>query len=152
MTRNMDRTTPIGLYLSGVSYLDTARAAQLGSPLMSFSDPIEFLCAHGLELIFKAEISRNLAIDDVRKRYGHNLSKLRTALGSDFLNKFPIDSALENVINYLAVGHSGPNWRNRYLITGVRSALSLEDVLPSLSYFHTRDRRWLTSHFVRAIP
>ena len=152
MTRNMDRTTPIGLYCFGVSYLDTARAAQLARPTIRFNDPIEFLCAHGLELIFKAEVSRNLTIDDVRKRYGHDLLKLRKALGSDFLNKFPIDLALENVINYLAVGHSGPNWRNRYLVSGVRSALSLGVILPSLSYFHTRNRRWLTSHFVRAIP
>ena len=148
----MDRTTPIGLYCFGVSYLDTARAAQLASPTIAFDDPIEFLCAHGLELIFKAEISRNLAIDDVRKRYGHDLLKLRKALGSDFLNKFPIDPALEDVISYLAVGHSGPNWQNRYLVTGVRSALSLGVILPSLSYFHTTNRRWLTSHFVKAIP
>jgi hypothetical protein len=148
----MDRTTPIGLYCFGVSYLDTARAAHQANSSIPFSDPIEFLCAHGLELIFKAEVSRTLDLEIVRKRYGHNLLRLRSALGTEFLNAFPIDHDLENTIQYLAIGHSGPNYRNRYIETGVRSALLPDQILPTLSVFHTDKRQWLTSHFVKVVP
>lgn len=145
----MNRTTPLGLYCFGVSYLDTARAAKSANASIPFADPIEFLCAHGLELIFKAELARSKDMDIIRSRYGHNLLKLRAALGSDFLKKFPIDAGLENIIRYLAIGHSGPNWRNRYIETGTMRMIAPEQFLPCLDCYHTNDRRWLTDHFVK---
>ena len=147
----MDRTTPIGLYNFGVAYLDTARAALPSVDTICFYDPFDFLCAHGLELIFKAELARTMDINDVRRRYGHNLLKLKKKLGQGFLSKFPINAELENTIEFLSIGHSGPNYPNRYLVTGTKQVLLPNQYLPTLSNFNTDDRRWLTSHFVKAI-
>ncbi len=146
----IDRTSPIGLYNFGVSYLDTARLTLTALKQPMFNDPIEFLCAHGLELIFKAEICRTFDIEKMPKKYGHNLIKLRRALGEKFLSQFPINAECDNVINYLALGHTGPNWRNRYLITGHRKSLTPSQILRPLICFDTSQRKWLTSHFVRA--
>jgi hypothetical protein len=146
----IDRTSPIALYNFGVSYLDTARLASQSQNQPMFSDPIEFLCAHGLELIFKAELCRSSDIDTVRKKYGHDLIKLRKKLAADFLTKFPINNACDNVINYLAIGHSGPNWRNRYIFTGLKLHLTPSEILQQLTCFDTSQRSWLSNHFVKA--
>jgi hypothetical protein len=146
----IERTSPIALYNFGISYLDTARLAWQSQNQPMFSDPIEFLCAHGLELIFKAELCRSSDIVTVRRKYGHDIIKLRKKLGAEFLAKFPIDNACDNVINYLAIGHSGPNWRNRYIVTGARQHLSPSQILPPLAAFDTSNRHWLTGHFKKA--
>lgn len=117
-----------------------------------FDDPIEFLCAHGLELIFKADATRTDSVEAVRKKFGHNLIKLRHHLSPEFQAEFEIDEQTENVIRYLAVGHSGPNWRNRYIETGIRQALPVQQILLPLGRFNTEKRRWLISHFDKVVP
>jgi hypothetical protein len=145
----IDRTTPIGLYNFGVAYLDTARLAGAGNPQPMFSDPIEFLCAHGLELIFKADLARHMDVEKIKKDYGHNLIKLFNRLSSEFRSNFVITSEMENVIQYLRIGHSGPNWRNRYIETRVRPHLTPSQLLIPLKCFNTDaiHRKWLSNHF-----
>lgn len=112
-----------------------------------FDDPIEFLCAHGLELIFKADVTRTTSLDIARKKFGHDLVKLRRNLSTEFVAKFVIDDKIDNIIRYLAIGHSGPNWRNRYIETGFRKAIPVQQILLGLGQFNTDDRGWLISHF-----
>ena len=145
-----DRTTPIGLYNMGLAYLEAARAVSVSDNRIAFQDPLDFLCAHGLELIFKAEMLRTLSMNEVRNQFGHNLSVLKNKLGVDFTNKFPMTNELQNVINYLEIGHSGPDWTNRYIKTGVKIALSPEQILAALACFTTSSRTWLSNHFVKA--
>ena len=143
----MNRTSPIGLYNFGVSYIETARAAVLSDGSPRFTDPIEFLCAHGLELVFKGDLVRTRSLEDVKRKFGHDLLKLRRHLSAEFTTKFRIDDEMDNIINYLAIGHSGPNWRNRYLVTGFRTSLTPCQILSPLEKFNSKDRGWLLSHF-----
>lgn len=147
MTSAIDRTTPIGLYNFGVAYLDTARLALAGSPQPRFAAPIEFLCAHGLELIFKADLSRSMEVDDIRKTYGHNLVELRKGLSVDFVKHFNISCDIDRVIYYLAIGHCGPNWENRFIVTGVKQHIPLSEFITHLAVFDDNDRAWLSAHF-----
>ncbi len=140
----------MGLYNFGLSYLETARAASKVSSQFTFTDPIEFLCAHGLELIFKADLCRTRELETVRQKFGHSLPKLRDALSGEFVLQFPITSELGSVVDYLAIGHSGPNWRNRYIVTGVRQHLTPSQILSPLAVFDTNNRSWLTGHFKKA--
>lgn len=145
----MDRTTPLGLYNFGVAYLDTARAAFSSNKRIAFNDPLEFLAAHGLELILKAELARNMDIKRIRKSFGHDLQKLRKRVSQEFSNEFNLDEEFENVLNYLSVGHYGPNWRNRYIETGYKQAVPVEKILDGLDRFTTTNRRWIISHFLK---
>ncbi len=145
----IDRTTPLGLYNFGVAYLDTARVAFNSNKSVAFDDPLEFLAAHGLELILKAELARNMDMERIRKRFGHNLQKLRQRLSPEFSNEFKLDEEFDNVLNYLSIGHSGPNWRNRYIETGFKQAIPVDKILSGLDRFTTTNRRWITSHFLK---
>ena len=147
----IDRTTPLGLYMMGVAYLEAARAVSVSDNRKAFQDPFDFLCAHGLELIFKAEMARALSMKEVRTKFGHNLSDLKNELGVDFTNEFPMTIELQNVINYLEIGHSGPDWTNRYIKTGVKNKLLPEQILAQLACFTTSNRKWLAAHFVKAV-
>ncbi|WP_157035662.1 hypothetical protein [Sphingobium chungbukense] len=143
---------PIGFYNLGVGYLDVARAASKGGDVWLFHDPFEFLVAHGLELIFKADRRRELSVEHVRRQYGHSLPKLFDDLSADFKNKFQVGDDLKFLVNHLDLGHSGPNWRNRYLETGYRANVpSLPSMLEIVAPFTTIDRRWLSNHFVGQI-
>lgn len=112
---------------------------------------MEHLCAHGLELIFKADLRRSMSMDQIRKDYGHDLLKLRKNLSVEFTEHFSINDEVNNVINYLAIGHSG-HYHNRYLQTGVRQSLNMDQILSPLTNFNDQDRPWLLSHFVEANP
>jgi hypothetical protein len=145
---DQNQTDPIGLYNFGVSYLDTARAAVSSGWQLMFDDPIEFLCAQGLELIFKADATRTQSQEAVRKKFGHDLLALRENLTQEFLDAFEIDQQIDSVIQYLSIGHSGPNWRNRYLETGsYQGPLSVEQLLSPLDRFNTENRSWLIDHY-----
>ena len=141
---------PIGFYNLGVGYLDVARsAAKVGNHWM-FHDPFEFLIAHGLELIFKADRRRELSLESVRRQYGHSLPKLFNDLSGDFRENFQVGDDLKALVSHLDDGHSGPNWRNRYLETGYRANVpSLSSMLEIVAPFTIIDRRWLSNHFVR---
>jgi hypothetical protein len=143
---------PIGFYNLGVGYLDVARAAtEVGNRWM-FQDPFEFLIAHGLELIFKADRRRDLSVESVRRQYGHSLPRLFDDLSDDFRDKFQVGDELKTLVDHLDAGHSGPNWRNRYLETGYRADVpSLSSKLEIVAPFTIIDRRWLSNHFVGQI-
>ncbi|MBB5684547.1 hypothetical protein [Sphingobium boeckii] len=146
----MERSEPIGFYNFGVAYLDTARLASLHPTKPSFSDPMEFLISHGLELIFKADLRRKLSLEKVRNKFGHNLLKMSKNLSEPFLQHFEVDDMFRALVTYLSEGHSGPNWRNRYLETGFRAVqVSTEDMLQLVHRFNIDDRRWLLGHFAR---
>ena len=143
---------PIGFYNLGVGYLDVARAAAKVGDHWMFHDPFEFLVAHGLELIFKADRRRELDVESVRRQYGHSLPKLFDDLSADFQRKFQVGDDLKLLVNHLDVGHSGSNWRNRYLETGYRGNVpSLSSILETVAPFTIVDRRWLSKHFVGQI-
>ena len=141
--------TPIGLYNFGIGYLDTARAAEASGIKIPFGDPKEFLVAHSLELIFKADLRRSLTMDQIKRDYGHNLSKLRKRVSKEFAGHFHLDTEFDNLVLYLSEGHSGPNWRNRYLVTGYRAAiLPAPELIRIMGRFTTNDRKWLLAHFI----
>ena len=149
---NVEGSLPIGFYNLGVGYLDVARAAAKVGDHWMFHDPFEFLVAHGLELIFKADRRRELDIESVRRQYGHSLPKLFKDLSPDFLKKFQVGDELKLLVDHLDGGHSGPNWRNRYLETGYRANVPpLSSMLEIVAAFTIIDRSWLSNHFVRQI-
>ena len=151
MIDEITRTTPIGFYNYGVSYLDTARAALESGTSIRFSGPLEFLCAHGLELIFKADLIRTQSLDDVRKQYGHSLTELFSACSDTLKNHFQMDDAFEEIVEFLAYGHSQKPFENRYLRTGFRSIIEPAVILHHLNKLTTDDRQWLLRHFGDAI-
>ncbi|WIA56613.1 hypothetical protein N6H05_01945 [Sphingobium sp. WTD-1] len=147
-----ENSLPIGFYNLGVGYLDVARRAADSDDDWLFHDPFEFLIAHGLELIFKADRRRELPMEDVRRQYGHSLPNLFNDLSVDFRNKFEVGDELKFLVAHLDGGHSGPKWRNRYLETGYRENVpTLSSMLSIVSPFNLVDRRWLSNHFVGRI-
>ena len=151
MTGDINRTTPIGLYNFGVAYLDTARAAVSSEATINFHGPFEFLCAHGLELIFKADITRNIPLETVRVQYSHNLIKLFCGCSAELKQRFAITDAFREVLNFLAEGHSHQPFENRYLRTGYRQIIEPKVVLEHLAQLTTSDRQWVFAHFGGAI-
>jgi hypothetical protein len=140
---------PIGFYNLGVAFLNAARAAASAENVPHFDEPVQFLVAHGLELIFKADQRRTQSLETVRKKFGHDLLKLHAGLSEDFIQDFMLDSEFEMVVMGLSQGHSGPDWRNRYLQTGFRSELPAERLIAAVRAFTVEDRGWLISHFAR---
>lgn len=151
MTDTINRTTSIGLYSFGVAYLDTARAAVTSNARISFHAPVEFLCAHGLELIFKADLTRLRVLDDVRKQHGHDLSSLFAECSRELKHHFNMDQAFQEVVEYLAIGHSQLPFENRYLITGFRQVIEPAVMLTHFARLNPDNRQWLIQHFGGAI-
>ena len=139
--------TPIGLYNFGVSYLDTARSAMQSNCKIAFSDPIEHLFAHGVELIFKADLMRNDTLDNVRQRFGHDLVGLRYAITSEFVLRWRIDAEFDDIVRYLDLGHSGRGYRHRYLQPGFRQGVSLSTIGAATARFNDQDRTGLVQLF-----
>ncbi len=145
-------TEPIGLYNFGVNYLDVARAAATENREWRFNDPFEFLISHGLELIFKADASRELGLNEIKTLYGHSLPKLFENLSDEFRRQFDVSDELKKLVDDLDIGHSGPEWRNRYLVTGLRPVFPvLSEMIQIVEPFNLNDRRWLSNHFVRQV-
>ena len=151
MTGDINRTTSIGLYNFGVAYLDTARAAVSSEAPIMFHGPIEFLCAHGLELIFKADLTRSISLEDVRLQYGHSLLKLFFDCSAELKQRFRMTEDFAEVVNFLAEGHSQQPFENRYLRTGYRQIIEPMVVLEHLAHLTTNDRQWIFAHFGGAI-
>jgi hypothetical protein len=151
MNDQIVRTTPIGLYNFGVSYIDTARAALASQAKIRFQNPIEFLCAHGLELIFKADLSRHQCLDAVRQKYGHCLLKLFDDSSAELKGHFQMDAAFGEVVEFLHQGHSHSPFENRYLRTGSRQVIEPSVMLSHIARLTPDDRQWLTTHFGDAI-
>lgn len=151
MIADIARTTPIGLYNYGVAYFDTARAALASKAQIRFGGPIEFLCAHGLELVFKADLLRSIALSELKSKYGHRLEAMYSDLSPEFVQQFALGDAQSEVVRYLAEGHSSPDFENRYLRTGFKTVIEPDNLLGHLSMFHSNNRSWLIDHFGSAL-
>jgi hypothetical protein len=151
MSGQINRTTPIGLYNFGVSYLDTARAALASTVQIRFQNPVEFLCAHGLELIFKADLTRHQTLDVVRQRYGHCLTKLYADSSPELKRHFKMDAAFGEIVEFLHEGHSHRPFENRYLRTGSRQVIEPNTIVSHLARLNADDRQWLIAHFGDAV-
>jgi hypothetical protein len=143
----IDRTTPIGLFNFGYGFIESARILSESPKQSAFSGPFEFLCAHGLELIFKADIRRSREMAVIRKMYGHDLIKLWAQVSTDLKSRMFQTADFETVLSYLAQNHSSP-FLNRYIVTGyLGSCPTVGAVIANLASISDSDRGWLLAHF-----
>ena len=79
------RTTSLGLVNYGESYLCAAEILlpytdQSKEDRLAFDDPVIFLALHAVELFLKGFLrAHGCTVDRLRKRFGHDLSKLLRA-------------------------------------------------------------------------
>jgi hypothetical protein len=125
-----DRSPPIALFLSGESFLNTARhahRAHCDSALkLHFDTPIYYLYSHAIELTMKGFLrARGVSTAKLKnpKRFGHSLQKLwDECLGRGII----LDAAPLHLVAML--DPYATSYEFRYIRTGLKTLPSLRDV------------------------
>lgn len=133
VAENADRSRPIGVFLSGQSYLDAAqhlhRAYEAGELRLRFEMPLYYLYCHAIELILKAFLrAKGMSAQRLASReFGHNLIVLWNACAAEGVQSHPVaDAFLEQVIELL--DPFAQDFEFRYLKTGIKRLPTLAEV------------------------
>lgn len=124
---NMDRRTDsLGLFNFAESYFICGKTLSIQSIRgLLFSNPIEYLLYHSIELYLKSFLRNNgLGTYEISTTYGHNLSKLLDKASSLGLLIDQIDS---DRINHLH--DQNLVLEARYITTGLKQSFPLEIIL-----------------------
>ena len=126
--RNLDqRTTDVGLFMLAESYMICAVTLKENRPKgLRFNSPVEFLIFHAVELYLKSFLRRvGLSVLELSSRsYGHNFPKLMEEAGSRGLQLRCVDVARLQFSDEAELPI-----QTRYLVTGFKQVISLEDLI-----------------------
>jgi hypothetical protein len=127
-----DRSPPIALFLSGESFLISARhldaAVEAKALRLRFEMPIYYLYSHAVELVLKSFLrAKGLTADNLKDRFGHGLVRLYGACRERGLILNPIAAAIvDDMVAMLA--DLGRNHEFRYVTTGAKTYPTLPAV------------------------
>jgi hypothetical protein len=122
--------TPLGWHLVGLANLDAAEKLMEPSVKLAFEDPIRSLFAHAWELNLKACLRRQgLSAEEVRKQFGHDLTKLWDAIDRSLFPRLQLRDDLRPFVEHIGFYHRNRlcaypirGYRNQHTLTYVRSA------------------------------
>jgi hypothetical protein len=138
VSENFDRSPPIGIFLSGESFLRSAQYLRTGLDgkvlRLRFDMPIYYLYSHALELTLKAFLrSKGVTDRNLRsKKFRHSLQSLRDACVANGLLDHPVkDIFINQTIDLL--DPFAADFEFRYLKVGFKNLPTLEAVDAAVS-------------------
>lgn len=115
-------------FLTGADVL--RRSAEYQSSRILFT-PVLHLAAHGIEVLLKANlVGAGLTLDEVRKKYGHDIA----ALWAHDLNRLLRDEAASEARKVWQTAQADGRWQDRF---GDDPVNLLEEYLAAISVLHT---------------